>query len=233
MNRLLSYIATLGLLPRSVPFRCGCIVLFFASCASAAVFERDWKTPGDGLLTYDDVNKRVWLDLSVSRLDQFPEPRLQNAIAQIAPGGLFEGFTWSSRSEVIELAHSAAIDTGTSEPAINQTPTEALMTLLGTTFEGNGPSIRRLESVAFIDEVQTVLGQPRQVGSIFIIHVGPTGGGQAGLSFGTVNDVLFRDSTGLMLYRQVPEPSSTGLVAVLLLILSRCRVISARRILTE
>ena len=34
--------------------------------SQAAVFERDWLAPGDGLLTYDDVNKREWLDLSVS-----------------------------------------------------------------------------------------------------------------------------------------------------------------------
>lgn len=34
------------------------------SPASAAVMEVDWKTPGDGLLTYDTVNKRKWLDLS-------------------------------------------------------------------------------------------------------------------------------------------------------------------------
>jgi hypothetical protein len=44
----------------------------------AGVFSRDWKTPGDGLLTYDDVNQREWLDLSVSRLDQFPVPRFEN-----------------------------------------------------------------------------------------------------------------------------------------------------------
>ena len=37
--------------------------LLAANLCSAAVFERDWKTPGDGLLTYDDVNRREWLDL--------------------------------------------------------------------------------------------------------------------------------------------------------------------------
>jgi hypothetical protein len=39
-----------------------------ATQAEAAVFERDWKAPGDGLLTYDDVNQRVWLDLSETDL---------------------------------------------------------------------------------------------------------------------------------------------------------------------
>lgn len=39
-----------------------------ATSIDAAVISRDWKTPGDGLLTYDDVNQRVWLDLTESRL---------------------------------------------------------------------------------------------------------------------------------------------------------------------
>ena len=84
--------------------------------ASAAVFERDWQSPGDGLLTYDDVNRREWLDLSVSRLDQFPEPRLENAVAEIAPDGLFEGFKWAKRHHVISFAESAGIDTTTFNP---------------------------------------------------------------------------------------------------------------------
>ena len=33
--------------------------------ASATISERDLLEPGDGLLTYDDVNQREWLDLTV------------------------------------------------------------------------------------------------------------------------------------------------------------------------
>ena len=40
--------------------------------AQAAAIERDWKTPGDGLLTYDDVSKRGWLDLTETQLFKFP-----------------------------------------------------------------------------------------------------------------------------------------------------------------
>ena len=42
--------------------------LFAINNSSAEVFERDWKTPGDGLLTYDDVNRQEWLDLTETQL---------------------------------------------------------------------------------------------------------------------------------------------------------------------
>ena len=46
-------------------------IVLVAPSARGAVFERDWKTPGDGLLTYDDVNRRVWLDLPFT-IEMFP-----------------------------------------------------------------------------------------------------------------------------------------------------------------
>jgi hypothetical protein len=91
--------------------------------AKAAVFERDWKTPGDGLLTYDDVSQREWLDLPVSLLDQFPgmtiEDRYQSAILEIAPGGLFDGFAVANRTDIVSLATSAGIDTTTTSFTMN------------------------------------------------------------------------------------------------------------------
>lgn len=34
--------------------------------SDATVLERDWKNRGDGLLVFDDVNNREWLDLTVT-----------------------------------------------------------------------------------------------------------------------------------------------------------------------
>jgi hypothetical protein len=49
------------------------VVLLWARVSGAAVIQHDWKTPGDGLLTYDDVNQREWLDLSQTlQSSQFP-----------------------------------------------------------------------------------------------------------------------------------------------------------------
>jgi len=68
------------------PLVCTLAALLALSCApasQAAVFERDWKEPGDGLLTYDDVNQREWLDVPLSLLVHFPSPRLDTALAEL------------------------------------------------------------------------------------------------------------------------------------------------------
>jgi hypothetical protein len=91
----------------------------------AAVLSRDWKMPGDGLLTYDDVNQREWLDLSETLLtDQFPgsdpspliarEMRYQFVVSQTASGGLFEGFSVAKSTDVIQFAQSAGRKRGRS-----------------------------------------------------------------------------------------------------------------------
>jgi hypothetical protein len=86
---------------RTIAFRIAAylVLTIAATQAEAAVFERDWKTPGDGLLTYDDVNRRVWLDLSETLLSsQFPgedpsprvtrENRYQYVVSQTGAGGM-------------------------------------------------------------------------------------------------------------------------------------------------
>jgi hypothetical protein len=93
---------------RSLLITATVFVVFLCPALQAAVFERDWKTPGDGLLTFDDVNKREWLDLSESLLYQFPgdtlEARYKSVVVQTLPGGLFENFTIAKSSDVIALA---------------------------------------------------------------------------------------------------------------------------------
>ena len=170
------------------------------SSVDGAVFQRDWQSPGDGLLTYDDVNRREWLDLSVSRLGQFPEPRLQNAIAQIAPGGLFDGFAFAKPADVIGLAESSGIDTGSFVFSDNVLPTDQLIDLLGVTFQ----SPFGKHSLGYVDATNGV----RQFGADFLIQ--PTSGslGRAGLQIHFSNDLLPRATTGLMLFRAVPEPAT-------------------------
>jgi len=62
------------------------IVLAAHRCR-AAVSDRDWMAPGDGLLTYDDVNQREWLDLSETILEKFPgtayEDRYETIVAKL------------------------------------------------------------------------------------------------------------------------------------------------------
>ena len=110
----------------------------FANSLSAAVIERDWKSPDDGLLTYDTINNREWLDLSQTLLQQFPgaaiEDQFQSVVAGLAPnGGEFTGFSEAKNADVIALAESARIDLSTTEFVINDASTDELVELLGAT----------------------------------------------------------------------------------------------------
>lgn len=188
----------------------------------AAVFERDWKTPGDGLLTFDDVNRREWLDLSVSLLDQFTgaklEDRYQDAILETAPGGMFEGFSVGKRLDVIALAQSAGIDIRTDDFATNYSNAAFIIELLGPT--AHFPS-GDVFAVGFIDEVtQFSATLSLRMGAIFEVDVDSGPSGMAGLSVTAESDLLESAAMGVMLYRQVPEPPAVFnlLMAVLLLI---------------
>ena len=94
---------------RILRFLLSAAILLTANPLSAAVFERDWKTPGDGLLTYDDVNQREWLDLTETQLFRFPggslEEQHQAVLAELGPNGQFTGFVASTRDNVFGLAN--------------------------------------------------------------------------------------------------------------------------------
>jgi hypothetical protein len=203
---------------RIVFYSLAALLIVSIHSAAAAVFERDWHTPGDGLLTYDDVHRREWLDLSVSRMDQFPEPWLENAVAQIAPGELFDGFQWAKRDDVISFAESAGIDTTTLNPFItnNEIAVTGLIELLSVTYQ----SSQLTRSIGFIDEYE--FGQ--QSGAIFKLNANPITGevALAGLSIGG-DDLLGLGSSGLMLYRVVPEPTTCTNILLCLCIQSLFR----------
>lgn len=188
----------------------------------AAVFSHDWKTPGDGLLTYDDVNQREWLDLSETLLtDQFPGANLQMkyrvVLSETRLGGLFEGFSFAKSTDVIALAESAGIDTSTQEYATNSIPTTLLGNLLGLTVPEDGS---RKISVGLIDEFET------SQDTIPLSAVVWTLPNQAGLIFGK-GHAQFGTPPGVMLYRVISEPIASKLVvvgAVSLVYLARCYI---------
>jgi len=194
------------------------VALTTVGVANADVISRDWKTPGDGLLTFDDVNQREWLDLSVSLLNQFPEPRLTNGVAQIGPGGLFEGFTWGRTDGVRALAESAGIITATWDFSTNEAATRHLIDLLGITL--NSPPFVR--SLGFIDPTDFAVPTPPRAGADFFVSFNQmTGqGGIAGLLISSTDDFFTPPDNfnivGLMLFRIVPEPSALMLAILCL-----------------
>jgi hypothetical protein len=144
-------------------------------------------------------------------LDQFAEPQLQNAVAQIAPGGVFEGFSFAMRNDVNEFARSAGIDITIFDFAINGGATTELVDLLGVTVAFERGTVH---SIGFINETELPMRIPsRQMGADVFVHFNSiTGeGSSAGLSISASNDLLQLPTAGLMLYRAIPEPSCVSL----------------------
>lgn len=189
------------------------------STGNAAVSERNWKNPGDGLLTYDDVNQREWLDLSVSTIAQFPEPKEENALAEINAGGLFAGFTLAKRDDVLGLAISAGIDPTTDSFARNASAVQNLIELLSPTPPFTETT---LHSIGFVDEIPKPPFPPFRESADF--RLSPLSGpnGRAGVSIFEGNDALAFGTAGLMLFRVVPEPESFALIASIILPVAVC-----------
>ena len=180
--------------------------------AQGGVISRDWKTPGDGLLTYDDVNKREWLDLSQSLLSKFPgstrEERYLNVVSELSPGHLFDGFVVATRGDVIALAESGGVNTSIDDFATNIAPIETLIDLLEPTlsFASN-----RIMSRGYLSEITqpTPFDPPHRLFAVFDIDVNDSPFiSRASLRFATGSDFNDPSTYGAMLYRQIPEPSA-------------------------
>lgn len=189
---------------------------FSSTLSHAAVFERDWEDapPGNGLLTFDDVNQREWLDVPLTILADYPGG-LNGVLAELESGGDFEDFTWATRDDVFDLAESAGIDPNETSLAVNETATRNLIQLLGPTDVLSGG---RVGTVGMLDESSSANEENRLVA---VFQVTP----QINLAEVTVVPFfsLADDSpgrfTGVMLYRQIPEPSSLFLVLTYFLLI--------------
>jgi hypothetical protein len=183
----------------------------FLSTASAGVISRDWQAPGDGLLTYDDVNRREWLDLSQTLLVNFPDLSVFDVIAELDPGRQFEGFSVAAPSDVSAFAQSAGIETLTLDFDVNGINTGNLIDLLSPTV---GPPVAEGSLASFVvghlvPGMGTSFFQYRAVEELAGLQQGIGAGG----------DFIRPANAGVMLYRNtVPEPASW----LLLLIGSGC-----------
>jgi hypothetical protein len=191
-----------------------CVAVFCtflcASFCSAAVFQHDWKTPGDGLLTYDNVNQREWLDLTQTVLaDQFAfttigqETKFQYVLIQTAPGGVYEGFSAAKSADVVAFAQSSGINTSTQSFATNSAPTLNLCDLLGYTITHND---RSRTTDGLLNEFDPNLGG--RSSAIF----NTVFSSQSGLFIGA-GQFQFPSPPGVMLYRAaIPEPRAIALM---------------------
>ena len=192
--------------------------LLLGSEARAELVERDWLAPGDGLLTYDPVNGREWLDFPVSRLSQFGGTELEgntlaNAVTlakqELLPGGLFEGFTLAVREDVIGLVDAAGVDLATRQARRDSADQMAqLIELLG---QNNALGI-----VGVLDELNPDFDGVGSAQPYFAAFLG-VGGSIFNLEAFfdiTPNPEFFMpNASSLSLYRQaIPEPTTCCLM---------------------
>ena len=191
--------------------------LLLGSEARAELVERDWLAPGDGLLTYDPVNGREWLDFPVSRLSQFGGTELEgntlaNAVTlakqELLPGGLFEGFTLAVREDVIGLVDAAGVDLATRQARRDTADQMARLTgLLG------GSRIIGVLNETNPDFDGVGADQPYFAATLRVS--GSFSRREARLEISPSSDGFTTSGSGLSLYRQaVPEPTTCCLVLV-------------------
>jgi hypothetical protein len=195
--------------------------------APAAVMERDWLAPGDGLLTFDNINNREWLDISVTLLEQFPgstlEERYQAVVAETAGGGLFEGFRVAGEVDVIALANSAGVDTTKTDYTTNGGSVDELIRLFGMPVKLFGDEL--VASYAFVDAYAD-RPTPVRAAMIFVSlppPLEPPPFPPIGTAFVNVGrgDGIGASTTGVGLLRAaVPEPAATRILAVSVVMLS-------------
>lgn len=200
------------------------LLLVSASSAPAAIISRDWKAPGDGLLTYDDVNRREWLDVSESSIARFStsnvtDVAIADAKLQLLPGGVFEGFTLATRVDVEQLIASAGIDV--SSASSSRDSADEMRNLLNlmrsqqTPIEPSGSG----QIIGVIDEQVIPANEFQNTNVAASIGV-TTGSFPAQFGFGNSGDSYrvrgVQTGTKMMLYRAaVPEPSTMIVVEIL------------------
>lgn len=199
-------------------------IALLCDAAIGGVISRDWKSPGDGLLTYDDVSHREWLDLAQSRLSSFPgdtgAARYQSVLASLQPGGTLHGFTAANSSDLRALAQSAGIDVMSLEFG-NEPATTRLIELVGPT--ASVPS----SASKFVVGVLQADGLLQATNSRFgQLLVAPIAGmfGSAGLLTADAIEPFQLAGLGVWLYRdQIPEPNSMVIVLTCTSLLFRRR----------
>jgi hypothetical protein len=209
-------------------------LLGFSVDVHAGVVARDLEASGDGLLTYDTVNKREWLDLP-----ETSELQLADVMTQMLAGGRLEGFQFATLTEVSELAESANVGWTTPWhlPGNLEEEVDDLVNLLGAVLTMSGGILPEVnislgliahdltpEGPRFDDTNFYVLSMydgdpllPGTINSPLYTIPKPYGGVfiDRPVSFATFPDLPplgIGDIGPFWLYRVVPEPSSAVLL---------------------
>jgi len=172
---------------------------------SAALIEQDFLTPGNGLITLDDVTGVRWLDVNVTKGLSYDD-----VVADVG-GWASRGFRHATAEEVCDLfsryapSQDPCPDGGS--PTFDWTVASDIQRLLGITqFESTPPGEWTLEG--WLDDG----GDPGRVGQAYVIRVGfywGTASVETDVSLSSTAD----PTAGNYLVR-APEPGSALLLAL-------------------
>ena len=73
--------------------------------STAAILSRDFLNSGDGLLTYDSLNEREWLDIT-----ETAGQSIDSIMTSLVPGGTLAEFSIASPEDIFALVESAGYD---------------------------------------------------------------------------------------------------------------------------
>lgn len=202
------------------------LIVCFVTISSvhASVIEMDLSAPGDGLLTYDTINKRAWLDL--------PETgglELSEVLAQMEPGVRLAGFQFAMLEDVTALA--ASVGVGWTNPALPGVQSDAagrLIDLVDWTIHYTGGIVGDLKMSVGLITQGFLNGEPQFDGTTFCINVTYQGEtllpGQLNTPYSSdpkpyggvyvSGPVSYIVNPSFWLYRAVPEPSSLLLLGI-------------------
>jgi hypothetical protein len=213
--------------------------------ARAAISERNFRVPGDGLLTYDAINHREWLDVT-----ETAGMSLEDVGAQIQPAGLLFGFSIATTDDVMSLVISAGYDRNDPNQGTQFSKANTLIDLLGetlrvdTTFNTSSSGIfgwddsantltwRVSEADAKVSELTDVV-IPFAISTTGLANVGElsfvgTSKSFVGTDLEYPLELNGEEYRGVWLYRNVvvPEPTSFGLLTVALML---CAILDRNR----
>lgn len=121
--------------------------------ANAIPTSADWKTAGDGLITYDANTELEWLDLTVTTGLSYG-----SVLDQLGAGGAYDGFRFASLTEVQNILQSFGIPIyhggfgGIGSPIYE--PIANMLTMMGDTFSVPDGRVET-GTLGFFDKVAT------------------------------------------------------------------------------
>jgi len=175
-------------------------LLALAAPAQALPFAVDLYAPGDGLLTRDPDGGLDWIDMTETRMLSYNQ-----VVAELGPGGAFEGFRYATLAELQTLMLDSGIDIDPgADPMLNFAPIDALIALMGNS--GN------FLDGGFIGVTSELWAAGAHIQYLY----GPNGYVNFDYFNGTLDETVGLDYEpntmfGHFLVRPVPEPS-TGLL---------------------